>query len=86
MAVKIKGKEIYHGADILKRYLHGGTWKSKIFKKGKGSQTPGNKKRSDTCQLSSIGGLPRKVYSKARSYKLRQYAEYCDFMTRVNKG
>lgn len=85
MAVKIKGKVIPQGKDILTRYLAGGSWKAKKFAKGKGSQTPGNKKRSDTCQLSPVGGLPRKAFMKARSYKLRQYPEWVAFVTQLNK-
>ena len=85
---KVKQKEggIIHGADIKFKYTTGGSRNAKkIRKKGKGSRTPGNKKRSDTCQLTSVGGLPRKAFMKARSYKLKQYPEWCDFIAKLNK-
>ena len=47
------------------------------------SQTPG-KSKVETCQLISIGGLPRKAYCKGRGYKLRNYGEFCAFGDRVN--
>lgn len=83
--VKLKGKEILQGTDILKRHLHMGTWKMKKKQKSKGSQTPGKTKRSDTCQLTPVGGLPRKAFTRARSYKMKQYPEWVDFVTKLNK-
>ncbi len=48
------------------------------------SQTEGKTKRSDTCQLKTIGGLPRKAYCAARGYKLRNYHLFCAHANKVN--
>ena len=62
-------------------------WKQKkMEKKAKGSQTPGHKKRADTCQSTSIGGLPRKAYTASRGYKLRNYHEFCEHSDRLFGG
>ena len=49
------------------------------------SQTPG-KDKVITCQLTAIGGFPRKAYIRSRAYKLRGYAEFCAFADSVNGG
>jgi hypothetical protein len=77
--------ELAKRSNINVRHMAGGTWnKRKIAKKGRGSQTPGNKKRKDTCQLSPVGGLPRKYWARSRSYKDRSYGDYCRTMDKYN--
>lgn len=66
-----------------------GTWKSAKtkwgFRKGRNpSQTPGHLKNPTTCQLTPIGGLPRKFWGSGRSYKHKNYTMYCTYMDRVN--
>ena len=60
-------------------------WLPREARKGsKASRTPGEKKRADTCQLSSIGGRPRKFWVGARSFKDKRYGDFCDFSMKVN--
>jgi len=61
--------DIRPGADILTRYQHGAGLYARRIRKEKGSRTPGSKKRSDTCQLSPIGGMPRKFFMYSRAPK-----------------
>lgn len=65
----------------------GGWNQRKIEKRGKRSVTPGKLKRDDTCQLTSIGGKPRKFFMRSRSYKDRSgYTAFCSFSDKVNGG
>lgn len=72
-----------HG--VLSRYLAGGTWMAyQAPRKGKSSQTPGSKKAADTCQLTPVGGIPRKAFMRSRSYKLgKAYTEWCRFTDKL---
>ena len=79
-----EGKTIVQGADILPRYQHGGSRNARKVQKGKGSQTPG-KKKGPTCQLTPVGGYPRKAFLRSRSYKMGEaYSEWCRFMDGLN--
>ena len=71
---------------VLPKYRSGGQWnRHKIKKIGKRSVTPG-KIKGETCSLTSIGGLPRKAFTKSRSYKLgKLYELFCNFSDRVNR-
>lgn len=64
----------------------GKTWKSSQRVKGaRASRTPG-KLKGPRCSLTSIGGMPRKYWTKSRSYKSLNYREYVEFCKSVNKG
>jgi hypothetical protein len=56
------------------------SWRAKIIKRGKGSQTPG-KTKGESCQADY-----RKRYyaSKSRSYKDIKYGEWCRAMDSLN--
>lgn len=72
-------------SDVKSKYLAGGTWKAhQIDRKGKASQTPGNKKRPDTCQLTAIAGKSRGFWTSARSYKDKNYSLYCRVVDKAN--
>jgi hypothetical protein len=75
--------KIQRGKDILPRYLHGASFRARKAEK-KSSQTPG-KKKAISCQLTLVGGLPRKAWSRSRSYKNKRYSVYCAFMDSLNK-
>ena len=71
--------------DVKSKYLAGGTWKARQMpRKGKASQTPGNKKRPDTCQLTAVAGYSRKFWTRARAYKNKHYSVYCAFVNKIN--
>ena len=72
-------------ASVKPRHLTGGMWKRRKLSKGKGSQTPGSAK-VHTCQLTSIGGLPRKAFMRSRSYKYREYSAWIKFQDQNNGG
>lgn len=77
--------EIREGSDILRRHLAGGTWKRrKIEKKNKGKQTPGRLKDKLRCQLTPIGGQPRKFFMQSRSYRHPSYSEFETFCRKIN--
>ncbi len=70
--------------EIKKKYLAGSTYTPGKLRRTGGSQTPGHKKNAKTCQLTTIGGLPRKAFARARSRKYKQYEAYCEFFDKIN--
>lgn len=61
-------------------------WNRRKRQKGsRASQTPG-KLKNEHCQLTSIGGQPRKYWIRSRSYKHRNYATWVEFSNAANKG
>jgi len=63
---------------------HGmGTWTPRGLRRTKQSQTPGKTKNPDTCQASK---MDRYFASIGRSYKHRDYSDWCKKYTRINHG
>lgn len=78
-------RKLEAGNDVLSRYLHGGSYHAVLAKKKvRASQTPGSKKRADTCRLSPIGGMPRKFFMRSKSYKHPAYVAWVAHCNKVN--
>lgn len=75
---------ISNSSDVIKASMSDYKVRQK-HKASRGSRTPGSSKRSDTCQLTSVGGLPRKAFMRARSYKMREYPTWVKFVSDLNK-
>lgn len=74
--------KIHMSNDVNVGCMAGGTWKRKILdRKGKASQTPGNKKNPATCQTSPFKSSMAK---RSRSYKDPEYAQWDRFTRIIN--